>query len=283
MSKNKIIFASLLNSKPFSWLAGQMLPTILAFVLLFAGLAIYIISSLLNLSILGIDTKSLGGSILLGLLFIIAIVVFFVYVKLINVDKYENLIKTKGEIDTSKSIIIPVIITAEWRQNLEGAQKVMNLAKKELLSLSVLSSPAPRNDLITEEDDTAASVVYNKMTNKLSDIDDDFKFLRIISLQDKDESLFFNYLNQQMSRSDWTKGSFYFRIYNIPKMKDINKTVRFPNIIVADSKYVFISLRQQDKKSRGIIINDSSIASMFASYFYYLWDEFCEEPYNNRR
>ena len=254
---------------------NELLPSLWMILLIVLPLIVYIVFSFIDYDILGGELSRKTSVILIGLFLYIAIFLYFIYRRITNIDRYEIILENLKNLDIAEIQIYPVKISKNERENLQYAQYVMDLAKNELLSLSVLSSPRAKNGKITRKEDIAARDVFRKMEKGDKTLAIDFKFKRIISLQDNDEKLFSKYLKvQKNANRNFKKGHFDFRIYKLCPNKN-NVLIRFPNFIVADKKYVFITFRQYSAQSKGLFIISEEIGKILSSYFTYLWEEHC--------
>lgn len=257
----------------------EVLPSFVSLAVLLLALAMYLVVSLLGLKIPGFDAGQVATTILISSLSSIALFLYFLYRHSLSSSKYESALKSIEGLDLPGLKIVPTSMTETGSDNLRVATYAMSLARRSIVSMSVLSAPVPKSGAITEAEDTVARDVFRSMERGDKRLGNDFVFKRIVSLQDADERLFSDYLQARRSRV-FTRGKFESKVYPIQTREQDPALVRFPNFIVVDSRYLFLTLRQAapgsgDPHSRGFFIVDEDIASAFASYFEYIWCNHC--------
>jgi len=257
--------------KMYSFIIRNFLPSIGALLLLVAPIALYAVFSIWQIDIFKGTLSEKTSAVLTGMLLFISLYLFVIYRNINKRNRYEEVLESCSKLTLPALHIVPLSISNDFKENLQYATYVLSLATHQVVSLSVLSSPKPRNGRISESEDVAAKQIFKFMTSG-SHVEQDFNFRRIISLQDDDEIAFAHYLEEQKkANSTYKRGRFDFRIYDLQTTGNGEKLVRFPNFLVVDSKYVFITFRQYEAQSKGLFFVDQDVASCLSSYFEYLW------------
>ena len=262
------------------WITNTFIPNIGTLIFMVTPTVLYIIVSVFNIDPFGGSLSEKAGAIIVGFVFTITLYFYVIYIKVMQNKKYEEALEEINKINLKDGYITALSLSKKAIENKDMATYIMELAKSEILSFSIYSTPPIRKSgIITEKDDSVAASVFNNMKNGKK-ISDDFKFYRIISQQDKNEEIFLSYLNKRKEESlRFHKGIFDFKVY--PINGENNIIVQMPNFIVVDSKYLFITLRQSDEKSRGVFIANKELAESFALYFNYIWRKIDQSNTNN--
>ncbi len=258
----------------YYWLRNSVLPSTGTILLMIAPLCVYLLCASFGVDIFGGELSKRTSLILVGMFTWITLFLFVIYKDINANNHYVKIFKHCSQIHVPNQTFIPIAVSQNDKENLQFAKYVMELAKEQILSLSILSSPKSTSSEIADSDDIAKKI-FERM-HAGDKIANDFLFHRIISLQNQDEHLFAAYLMKKKNQNkDCEKGNFDFRIYTIPQEDKGCSMVRFPNFIVVDRKYVLLTLRQHAAQSKGVLFIHNNIATFFSSYFKFLWDEHC--------
>ncbi|MCK4644030.1 hypothetical protein KAU32_10410 [bacterium] len=244
-----------------------------------APVVIYLIAISFKIDIFAGELSTKTSMIIISLVLYTTLFNYFLYRKLSNVDKYEEILEEQKKLNWIILSLKSVAISKSEKDNFKYAKYLLRIARKKILSLSVLSSPKANKNTITQKEDIANEII-EKMKDGNKQIAQDFKFKRIISLQNNEEILFADYLEEKKNENTtYSKGSFDFKIYNVSLLNNDNSEegIQFPNFLVIDDEIVFITFRQYEKQSRGLLIISHEIAEILSSYFTYLWKEKCQD------
>lgn len=262
------------------WITNTFIPNIGTLIFMVIPTILYIVVSIFGIDPFGGSLSGKAGATIVGLIFTITLYFYVIYKKVMQNKKYEEALEEINKINLKDGYITALSLSKKATENKDMATYIMELATSEILSFSVYSTPPlNKSGRITEKDDSVAASVFKNMKDGKK-ISDDFKFYRIISQQDNNEEIFFEYLNKRKEESlRFRKGIFDFKVY--PINGENNIIVQMPNFIVVDSKYLFITLRQSDEKSRGVFIANKDLAESFALYFNYIWSKIDQSNANN--